>query len=77
METRTIEPLLSVKEAALSIGVCPKTMRRWAAQGRVPSFMVGKRHKFDRQDLLNAFRCQTLQERIGSDVAKTFYGFRS
>lgn len=43
--------LLSVKESASFLGVHPQTIRRWAAEGRIPHMRVGARLRFRIADL--------------------------
>ncbi|WP_100522674.1 helix-turn-helix domain-containing protein [Mycobacteroides abscessus] len=35
--------LHSLQDAATSLGVCTKTIRRWIADGRLPAYRVGPR----------------------------------
>lgn len=44
---------LTLKEAALLLNVTPLTFRRWVLAGRVRSEKVGRKHMFERNDLLN------------------------
>jgi len=44
--------LLSTKQAADYLGVCPNTVRKYADEGKIKRYRIGvKLFKFDRQDL--------------------------
>lgn len=40
--TPTFEPLLNTEDAAALLGVHPKTLERWAREGRVPAYDLGR-----------------------------------
>jgi excisionase family DNA binding protein len=44
--TSSPEPLLTVSELGLWLGIAPKTLYRWAEQGEIPSLKVGGRLRF-------------------------------
>lgn len=43
---------LTLKEAALLLNVSPLTLRRWTLAGKVRSQKVGKKHCFERRQLI-------------------------
>jgi excisionase family DNA binding protein len=43
------ERLLSVEQAALYLGVRPRTIRKWIATGRLPVTRLGRRVLLDKQ----------------------------
>ena len=43
--------LLSPKEAAALLGIDPRTLRAWRAQGRISVVMVADRPRYRRSDL--------------------------
>jgi excisionase family DNA binding protein len=51
---RTLEekPLLNLKEAGQLLNISPLTLRRWLKEGEICSKRKGKKHLFDKQDLL-------------------------
>lgn len=46
------KPLLNLKEAAQLLNISPLTLRRWLKEGKISSKRKGKKHLFDKQDLL-------------------------
>lgn len=54
MRARMIDPLLTAKEAGILLRVHPKTVYRWARQGRLPASYVNGRPRF-RQSELDGF----------------------
>jgi len=53
MTATTDERLLGSKQAALFLAVNVETLRRWAREGRVPSYRIaaGRHRRFRRSDL--------------------------
>lgn len=45
-------PLLTLKETAELLRHHPKTVERWAREGKIPSYRVGSRVLFQRSDVL-------------------------
>ena len=50
-ETKTDEGLVSAETAGLSIGMKPDTIRRWARDGKIPSYKVRGGRRFRISDL--------------------------
>lgn len=51
MATGLGQPLITVEEAALVLGVKPRTIYEWVQAGRIPYFKLGKYLRFRRSDL--------------------------
>ncbi len=47
----TFEPLLDSEQAAVLIGINPKTLQRYARNGEVPALRIGKLWRFRKSDL--------------------------
>jgi excisionase family DNA binding protein len=45
------EPLLTIREVAEFLHLDEKTVRRWAAQGRIPCVRLGRALRFERGDV--------------------------
>jgi excisionase family DNA binding protein len=45
------EPLLDDAEAADLLGIHPKTLQRWAREGRVPTHRLGRKHRYRASEL--------------------------
>ncbi|MBT5709285.1 MAG: helix-turn-helix domain-containing protein [Verrucomicrobia bacterium] len=45
------KPVFDVPEAALYLNLAPKTVRRMTRSGRIPSFRLGRFHKYSRAAL--------------------------
>jgi len=45
-------PLLTLKETAEFLRLHPKTVERWAREGKIPFYRVGSRVLFQRSDVL-------------------------
>jgi excisionase family DNA binding protein len=44
--------VLNLKDAAKLLGVCTKTLAKWATEGKVPGFKIGRDWRFLRSKLL-------------------------
>ena len=53
---RHTQPLITADEAAVIIGVHPRTVTRWARRGVVPAFAVGRGFRFDIEEVLESLR---------------------
>lgn len=49
--TGSLEPLVTVEEAAALLGVRPGTVYLWAEMGRIPSYKIGALRRFRLWDL--------------------------
>ncbi|MGD0443163.1 MAG: helix-turn-helix domain-containing protein [Edaphobacter sp.] len=62
------EPLLSAEDAGNLLGIHPVTLLRWAREGRVPHWRLGRKVKF-RASELNSW-CETLYTERAVRVAQ-------
>ena len=49
--TVSLEPLVTVEEAASFLGIQPGTVYLWAETGRIPSYKIGALRRFRLSDL--------------------------
>ncbi|MDR1529005.1 MAG: helix-turn-helix domain-containing protein [Burkholderiales bacterium] len=61
---------LSVHQAAKLLAIHPITMRRMAANGRLPAFKIGRVWRFAEVDLLAAARAQYKSTEAASDMER-------
>ena len=55
---------LSGRELAARLRLSPDTIRRWAAEGRIPSLLISaNRRRFDWDSVLEALGCRRAVER--------------
>jgi excisionase family DNA binding protein len=47
-----VKEYLTLKEAALLLNITPLTLRRWVFAGNVSSRKVGKKHVFQKADIV-------------------------
>lgn len=61
---------LTLREAAESLGVAPKTLARWVACGAIPAYRLPSgRLRFCREDLHLAFQPARRDDAPGQDTA--------
>ena len=53
MTRRDIQPLLSAKEAAMILGIKPRTLYGWVAEKQIAHVKVGRLTMFERADLVD------------------------
>lgn len=46
-----MEPLMTLKDAAVQLAVAPRTLRRWADKGWVGAVRMGRVWRFRREDV--------------------------
>jgi excisionase family DNA binding protein len=52
LETDVLDRLLTLAETAQHLRRHPKTVERWAREGKIPYYRIGGRVMFDRGDVL-------------------------